>query len=280
MTTPGQLAMDSTTHVYIPDLQVKPGAPTAHLRWIGQYLVERFAGNPDVKFIQAGDWGDMPSLSSYDRGKKAMEGRRYIRDVAAVNESLEILTGPIDEYNKGRRVKWRPERFVTLGNHEDRVSRAAEDDAQLDGLVTLDDLRFEDFGWKTVPYKQPIELDGVNYCHFFYNPMTSRPYSGQSMDARIKTVGFSFTQGHQQGLQYGMRHLNNGGALHGLVAGSCYLHDEDYAGPQGNNNWRGIVVKHQVEKGRYDPMFVSLDYLCRRFEGCKLRHFLQRGRRR
>lgn len=44
---------------------------------------------------------------------------------------------------------------------------------------------------------------------------------------------------------------------------SFYQHDEEYMGPQGNHYWRGIVFKHEVTDGRYDPMFVSLDYLLR-----------------
>jgi hypothetical protein len=56
-----------------------------------------------------------------------------------------------------------------------------------------------------------------------------------------------------------------------MVAGSCYLHDEEYLGPQGNFVWRGILVCHQVEDGDYDVMEVSLDYLSRRYEGRRLR---------
>ncbi|HYF46074.1 MAG TPA: hypothetical protein VD926_07675, partial [Acidimicrobiales bacterium] len=61
---------------------------------------------------------------------------------------------------------------------------------------------------------------------------------------------------------------------HGLVAGACYLHDEDYLGPQGNTYWRGIVVCFGVEGGVYNPMFVDLDYLCRRYEGAPLSEFM------
>jgi hypothetical protein len=43
------------------------------------------------------------------------------------------------------------------------------------------------------------------------------------------------------------------------------MHDEEYLGPEGNNYWRGIVVKHEVRNGMYDPMFVSLDYLLRKW---------------
>ena len=54
-----------TTHMFVPDTQVKPGVPTDHLRWAGRYILER---KPDV-VIHAGDHWDMESLSSWDRGK-------------------------------------------------------------------------------------------------------------------------------------------------------------------------------------------------------------------
>jgi len=83
-------------------------------------------------------------------------------------------------------------------------------------------------------------------------------------------------QGHQQTLDFAVRFLANGAQQFGLVAGACYLHDEDYLGPQGNAHWRGVVVLHQVEDGAADPMFVSLDYLCRRYEGVRLAKFTAR----
>lgn len=281
MTSRGQKVMnDAPTHLVIPDLQVKPGAPTAHLRWIGQYIVDKWAGSDLLKINCLGDMADMPSLSSFDKkGGKLMEGRRIKKDFEAVHAANEILLGPMAEYNAGRRVKWNPQMDLELGNHEHRINRAVEQDAQLEGLISVDDLAYAEYGWNVHGFLEPVDIDGVTYSHYFANAMTGRAISGQSIDARIKTIGFTFSQGHQQGLQVGRRHLNNGAEIRGLVAGSCYLHDEEYAGPQGNNNWRGILVCHNVEKGSYALTEVPLDYLCRRYEGMKLRTFLQRGKR-
>ncbi len=38
--------------------------------WTGQYLVDEFGGRPNVKVIHLGDFADMPSLSSYDKGNE------------------------------------------------------------------------------------------------------------------------------------------------------------------------------------------------------------------
>lgn len=261
-------------HFIIPDTQVRPGVRADHLGWIGRYLVDQFKGHPNLTVIHLGDHWDMPSLSSYDKGKRAMEGRRYAADVDAGNAAWRLLTAPLDAHNrrqaKAGRPEWWPRRVRLIGNHEHRIERAAEDSAILEGTVDLSNL--DTPGWEVIPFLQPIVMDGVAYAHYFYNPNNGRPFSGM-IETRLKNVGRSFTQGHQQGLQYGLRQVA-GTRHHGLIAGSCYLHDEDYIGPQGNAYWRGIVVAHEVRDGTYDPMMVSLAYLCRRYEGVALDTFM------
>lgn len=264
----------TTTHVVIPDTQAGPGRPTDHLRWIGQYIVDQFSNHENVKVIHLGDHADMPSLSSYDRGKKSMENRRVMDDIAAANSAFIELNKPLEDHNRGLRKKWWPERHIILGNHEDRITRAIEDDAQIDGLLSLDLLNYAEQGWDIHPFLKPHFIDGIGYAHYWANPMSGKPYGGM-MATRLKTLGFSFTMGHQQLLDYAIRFVA-GKSQHGLVAGACYLHDEDYKGYQGNAHWRGIVVCHDVRDGQYDPMFVSLGYLCRRYEGVEIETFLKK----
>lgn len=265
------------THIVIPDTQAKQGVPTDHLRWIGLYLVDEFK-DKDVRVIHLGDHGDMPSLSSYDKGKRSMEGRRYRIDIDAANEAFRVLNQGITDLNTTRRKTkhkaWKPELYILGGNHEDRIERSIELDPQLEGVISIFDLEYEKYGWTRIPYREVLWLDGVAYSHFFYNPMTGKPYGG-NIETRLKTIGHTFTMGHQQTLMYGLRFVA-GKSQHGLVAGACYLHDEDYKGPQGNAHWRGIVVCHEVREGSYDPMFVSLDYLCRRYEGMSLDKFISK----
>jgi len=262
-------------HIVIGDTQVKAGVPTAHLSWIGQYVVDQFAGQ-DVVLNHMGDHWDFPSLSSYDKGKKEMEGRRYLVDVNAGNDGFSLLNEPLADYNKRRRPQhqWWPERNLFLGNHENRVVRACEDDAQLDGILSLDHLNAKAWGWKVHPFLEPVTIDGICYAHYFYNPNTGRPYGGENLFNRLKTIGHSFTMGHQQGLQHAIRPVGKT-RHHGLVIGSSYLHDEKYLGPQGTAYWRGIVVCHQVENGAYDAMFVSLDFLCRKYAKQTLADFMK-----
>ena len=78
-------------HMVIPDTQVKPDSPTEHLRWAGQYAVEK---KPDV-IIHIGDHFDMPSLSTYDVGKKSFEGRRYQKDMEHSHDSLWVTMSTV-----------------------------------------------------------------------------------------------------------------------------------------------------------------------------------------
>lgn len=265
-------------HFVIGDTQIKPGVPTAHLSWIGRYLVDQFAGQ-DVTVIHLGDHWDMESLSSYDKGKKASEGRRYKEDIKAGNDGFSLLCQPLADFNKGRKPEnqWWPDRHFLIGNHEERIARAVNDEAQLEGALSYDDFNAKEWGWKVHDFLEPFWRDGVAYSHYFYNPNTGRPYSGENLALRLKTIGHSFTMGHQQGLNIATRAVGKGRHC-GLVCGTSYLHDEKYLGPQGNSYWRGIAVKHQVEDGAYDPMLVSLDYLCRRYENKTLEDYMLQWR--
>ena len=268
-------------HVVIGDTQVKPDVPTDNLRWIGQYVVDQFGGQENVAVIHLGDHADMPSLSFFDKGKKAMEGRRYKKDIGAANDGWDRLNEPLAKYNQSRRKsgkkQWFPERYITLGNHENRINNAINSDAQLEGVISTDDLNYAKSGWKVIPFLEILWLDGIAYSHYFYNPYTGKPYGGENLQTRLKTIGHSFTMGHQQGKNYAERHVGNM-RHHGLVLGSSYLHDEKYMGPQGHKYWRGITVCHQVENGQYDAMFVSLEYLCRRYENKTLADFMKKYR--
>jgi hypothetical protein len=82
-----------TKHLVIPDTQVKPNQPIDHLRWAGLYAVDK---KPDV-IIHIGDHFDMPSLSSWDVGKKSFEGRRYTADIEAGIKGMEAFINPIRE---------------------------------------------------------------------------------------------------------------------------------------------------------------------------------------
>ena len=250
-------------HFVIPDTQCKTGVKLNHLTAAGNYIVDK---QPST-IIHLGDHWDMPSLSCYEKkGSKYFEGKNYLKDVEAGLEGMELLLDPINKYNekckKEKKKGYTPRMIFIPGNHEDRVNRAVKADPVLDGVISTKQFELEKYGWEVPEYLKPVNVDGVMYAHYFYNPMTGKPYGGRA-HTRLNNVGFSFTMGHQQGLDVALKPLANGKMLRGLVAGSFYQHDEDYKGPQGNDHWRGCIYKHEVKDGNYCLMELSMDYLLR-----------------
>lgn len=243
----------------IPDCQVKAGVSLDYLSWIGQYVADR---RPDY-VVQIGDFADMESLSSYDKGKKSFEGRRYRADVDAAVKGMELLTKPF------RGIKgYAPRMVLTLGNHEDRINRVTEEDSKLDGTLGIHDLQYEKFGWEVYPFLQPVVIEQTAFCHFFprsgSGAVTQTRRGASSAKAQLQREGRSAVAGHQQGLD--MCPLPLAGKLRwGIIAGSCYTHNETYLSPQGNDHWRGVVVLHNFKDGSFDPMVVGLDYLQQRY---------------
>ncbi len=232
------------------------------IEWVGSYVIDVLGDRRNVKVVCLGDWWDMAGLSLYDKGKKEMEGRRVVEDICVGNDAFAVLDSLIP---KGF------ERHFLFGNHENRITRAVEADAQLEGLLSLDLLDTKD--WMRHEFLEPVWLDGICYSHYLYNWNSGRPYAGQNLETRVRQVGHSFTMGHQQGLKWARVDTVHGPHI-GLVCGSAYTHDEEYRGPQAQDHWRGIVVCNDVRDGQYDPTFISNRYLCRRYEGVELEEYL------
>lgn len=240
------------THVFLPDPQVRLDCPTNHLEAAGNLIVDI---RPDV-WVVGGDFWDMPSLSSYDFGTIAGEGARYVEDIEAGNVAMDLMLKPLRQFQKTKAgANYKPRMIFIMGNHEQRIQRHMEKNPFLDGALG-NDLNLK--GWRVYKFLEMAEVDGIFYSHYFYNPMTGKPYGGTSQNI-LNKVGISFTMGHVQKLDYARKDLPNGRVLNGLVAGAFYQHDERYKGPQGNHHWRGLVVKRNVCEGNYDLELWTLE---------------------
>lgn len=252
-----------TTHLVLPDCQVKPGHDFSYLRKIGQYIVEK---KPDT-LICIGDFADMPSLSSYDVGKKSFEGRRYKADIEATHEAMEALLGPLNEFNtnaqRTKHKQYHPKMVMTLGNHENRINRVVNDDPKLDGTISIEDLKYKEYGWEVHDFLSPVIVDGVAYCHYFVTGVAGRPFTTAA--AQLSRKHMSCVAGHQQGLQIATGERADGTRLTSIIAGSCYEHNEYYLGYQGNKHWRGFLMLHEVVDGNFDLMPVSLNYINKKY---------------
>ncbi len=239
------------THLVIPDCQVKPGVPIDHMDWIGNYIR---AKRPDV-IVCLGDFADLPSLSKYDTGTSSAEGRRYVKDVKVARKAMDRLTAP------WRSIKgYKPAMHFLNGNHEDRADREWKQNPKLEGLISSSDMGYEGFGWKVHPFLKVVTIDKIQYSHFFTSGVMGKPVASPA--AMVAKRHSSAVMGHVQEQQ---QHTHPQTQHVGLFAGICYRHNEAYLGRQGNNTKRGVWMLHEVKNGTFDPMFVSLDFLKRRY---------------
>lgn len=245
----------------LPDVQAKPGVNFDYLARIGRYAVEK---RPDV-IVCIGDFADMASLSSYDKGKKSFEGRRFNKDIEAAKDAMCAFLTPMWEHNKANPCdQFKPRMVMTLGNHEDRINRVVNEDPKLHGLISVEDsLEYHVDGWEVYDFLSVVEIEGIAFSHFFQTGVMGRPAS--SAQAQLNKKHQSCVAGHQQGLQMVCSTTASGRLIWSVIIGSCYEHDEDYMGPQGNAHWRGFLMMNDCRDGTFDPMPVSLNYINKKY---------------
>ena len=256
----------SQRHIILPDTQVKPGVKLDHLRWAGLYIA---AKRPD-RVIHIGDHYDMESLSSYDKGKKSFEGRRYQKDIDAGNKGLDLLMEPIYEEKERclrEGIDWDPTFDFAKGNHEYRCDRVMDLQPEFFGFIGDKDLTFAKHGFRCHPYLEVFNLDGVAYAHYFTSGVMGR--SVTSARALLTKKHTSCVQGHVQRYEVAIDYDANGKRITGLFAGCFYQHAETYLNPQGNAaTWHGIHMLYGVRNGEFTHNSVELSYLRDRFK-CK-----------
>lgn len=238
------------THLVIPDSHAHADHHNRRYDYLGHLINDI---KPDV-VVDIGDWFDMPSLCSYDRGKKSFEGRRYSRDIAAGVEAQDRMLSIV------KRQKKRLPRFVrTLGNHENRINKVVESDPILLGTIGIEDLQSKEYGFEEYPFLQSVKIDGVNYAHYFTSGVMNRPVPNARQLLQKKMQ--SCTMGHSHLFDHVVEPDVEGNKINACIVGVFQDYDADYAGPA-NRLWsRGVVVKRGVENGQYDLEWISLKRL-------------------
>lgn len=206
-----------------------------------------------------GDSADMPSLSSYDKGKRSFHGRSYAADIGSHLDFQQRLWEPIK-----RRKKKLPRRVGIIGNHDQRIDKALDLSPELEGTIGLSDLDMESYYDNVVYYEggSPgvITIDGVSYAHFFGSGVMGRAVGGQHPATSLITTKLtSCVSGHLHLADWSVRTTGTGRRVHGLFAGVYQDFVSDWAGEANKLWWRGIVVLRNVEDGNFDPQFISLE---------------------
>lgn len=241
------------THLVIPDEHYFAGDNFRRCEAVSNLISEV---RPDV-IIRLGDMWDMPSLCSYDRGKKSMVFKNVKDDIESGHRAERLLFNSIMKTKK-----YSPYVIKCLGNHENRVAKLLEYDPQWEGSVSMDDFKtrlpIEEI---IVDYNTYVEADGVYYSHVFASGVMGRPVS--SAKALITKKSVSCTMGHSHVLDYAVSTKPDGTKIRGLIAG-CFQDPETqcFGGKQVQNMyWNGIFVKRCIIDGDYDLEEISMGQL-------------------
>jgi hypothetical protein len=243
-----------TVHLIIPDSHAHYQHHNKRAEWLGELIADV---KPDV-VVNIGDCWDMPSLSSYDRGRRSFQGRSYRADIDAGLDFNERLWSRVT-----RRKKKLPRTVFLEGNHEHRIHRAIDLQPELDGAIGYSDLNLSEWYDDIVLYEGStpghIEIDGVTYAHYFISGVAGRPVGGEHPATSLITKKLSSaTQGHLHLADWSTRMALSGNPIMGCFVGSYLDYQTDWAGVISNLWWNGVVIKRNVENGCYDPEFVSL----------------------
>ncbi len=251
----------------LPDCQTKSGVALDHLTYAGKWCAEKHIDT----IVCLGDFADMESLSSYDTGHKSFEGRRYSKDVEVARDAMSMFIKPIIEEKsrliRNKEKRWNPRLILTLGNHCNRINRAIECDPKLDGLLSVDDLHYEQWGWEVYPFLQVVVVEGVAFSHYFVSGVMGRPVGSARM--LLTKHHMSCVAGHQQGRDIAYGQSADGRSMTGIISGSYYQHEEAFLTIQNNIHWRGCWQLNSVENGSFDELPLSIDYLKNKYGGTK-----------
>jgi len=250
-----------TTHLVIPDQHAHADFSNERADWLSKLIIDI---KPDV-VINIGDAVDLPSLSSYDKGKRSFHGRTYRADINAHLDFQDRLWGPIKK--RKRRL---PRTVFCEGNHERRIEKALDLSPELQGSLGFDDLNLREWYDDIVRYEGgtpgTIEIGHVRYAHYFVSGLMGRAISGEHPAYSILTKQFtSGTCGHSHLADFCIRTDGNGRKVMAAHCGVFQDYDSDWAGVVNRLWWRGVLVKRNVENGVYDPQWISLESMKREY---------------
>ena len=260
----------------IGDAHAKPDFNNTRFDLLGAFIIDR---KPDV-VLSIGDFADMPSLSSYDKGKKSFEGRRYKKDIeSAIDAQIRMFT-PLIAYNQQRRTnkqkQYLPRTIMVTGNHDyARINRVTEMQPELDGAISTKDLQYDKYWNEVYKFLDIAEVNGVYFSHYFTSGVLGRPTGGEHPCYSMLTKHHvSCVSGHSHLRDFCERTDPSGKRICSVSAG-CYLDEdqhEDYAGPANKMWWKGLVMLNNVDDGYFDPEFIHIKYLKERYKSQCLQH--------
>lgn len=253
----------------IGDVHTDPDHDCERLKWLGDMIVDV---KPD-EIWQVGDWADMRSLSSYDKGKRSAELKRYKRDVEAAILGQETLFGPLREYNERQRANkkaaYKPHTLMTVGNHCARIDKATNASPELHETISVDDLKYGEFWDDVVPFKDRAIRHGFALSHYFASGIMGAPIGGvHAAHTLLQKLGMSAIAGHSHLYDEKIATRADGKKMMAIVAG-CYVHPgmvEGWNRDTVHMWWNGTILMQGVKDGYADVVTrMSQDWIKRNY---------------
>lgn len=251
----------SRNYLIVPDSHAHPDFPNDRADWLGQLIKDR---KPDV-VVNIGDTFDMPSLSSFDKGKASFYGNSYERDIEAGVEFLDRVWSPVKKSKKKR-----PKSIYLVGNHDlPRLRKVLEYQPELGGSkfgIGEGDFQLDKYHHEVVDYVGGTpgiyQSDGISFAHYMVSELMGRPIGGENHAASLLNKNYSScVVGHSHAADWSVRTGSNGKKIMGLVCGVYQDYSNPWAGNVANMWHRGVVFLNNVEDGVYDPEWISLGRL-------------------
>jgi len=252
--------MTGKTYLIVPDCHAHPNFDNSRADWLGKLILDI---KPDV-VVNMGDTFDMPSLSSFDKGKASFHGASYEKDIEAGVDFLDRMWHPIKKAKKKK-----PLSVFLEGNHCHRLKKVLEYQPELSGSkygIGYKDYCLSDYH-NIIQYYEGqtpgiYAADGINFAHFMVSGGMGRPIGGDNHAASLLSKNHSScVVAHSHTVDWAVRSLPSGNKIMGLVAGVYQDYKSTWAGNITNLWWPGLVILRNVEGGTFDPSFISLSSL-------------------
>ena len=237
----------------VGDTHIEPGQDLRRFEWLSRCIE---ATKPDHVII-IGDWVSMNSLSSFDKkGGKQLEGTRVREDAEIGAEALAMIQQQPDD-------KWKYSVHFIEGNHEYRIKRWWENDAQMEGLCDLAEM-YKPFLASYTSYGEYLWLRDVGFTHIPFNKVGPIASSGFTTSIAQKVsilAARSIFFGHSHILDIGrQQRLGAPNPIYAVNVG-CFFepHQDPHYSHLGLTDWwRGVIMAEIMDDSTFDISTLSL----------------------
>lgn len=255
----------SKTYIIIPDAHAHPEHENTRADWLGKLIKEV---KPDV-VVNIGDTFDMPSLSSFDKGKASFHGNSYEKDIEAGVEFLDRVWHPVKKTKKKR-----PKSVYLIGNHDyPRLRKVLEYQPELGGSkygIGTKDFQLDKYHHEVVDYNGGTpgiyQADGISFSHYMVSGLMGRPIGGEHQASSLLNKNYnSCIVGHSHTIDWSVKSSSSGKKIMGLVVGNYQDYINPWAGNVGNLWSSGVFILRNVEDGTFEPQWVSIESMKRAY---------------